>query len=313
MPAKAYENLIAGIDWFISNRPDVINLSLGPATPSDAIDAAVRRAMDANIPVVVAAGNAGPAPDTLQPLARVPGVVAVGATGEDGELLPTSSRGTRSGPTPAVVACGLIDVPDQRFPEPSTSWAAPRVAAIGAFVKVLLAAIAADVQALISQSWPPPDPHVRVPVVAFCDTGAPAGRLGRRADPVEVARTARQREWYYAVVRALNGYGLDKMIVHAPYQVGLALEMMAAPMPHYERFEAGAGFVSNAQLINFLIEDFRPLQFAMLFCDAQRLEPFIAGLDDLGKRIGPIWDEAQMQTLKNSVDRTCLKMMARVM
>lgn len=53
-----WSGVIAGIDWVIANgiRPAVVNMSLG-GSASSSLDAAVNRAVDAGISMVVAAGN----------------------------------------------------------------------------------------------------------------------------------------------------------------------------------------------------------------------------------------------------------------
>jgi subtilisin family serine protease len=82
----------AGIDWAVAAGADVISMSLGSPTPSDAIAAAVRRAAAAGRFVVCAAGNDGRANSVNYP-ARLADVVAVGAVDRHGKLCEFSSRG----------------------------------------------------------------------------------------------------------------------------------------------------------------------------------------------------------------------------
>ncbi len=147
--------LLQGIDFCLGKNVDVLNLSVGPSSnlPStledpDPLYVAADAARQLGIPVVTAAGNEGPAKDTLQFLARAPWTTSVGATGSDGKLLDSSSRGVPDGPMPTVVSFGTIDKPDPRFPEPSTSFAAPKVAVIAGWVKIVLMLIGRDATAL---------------------------------------------------------------------------------------------------------------------------------------------------------------------
>ncbi|MCP5032907.1 MAG: S8 family serine peptidase, partial [Actinomycetia bacterium] len=114
--------VVAAIDWVVEHRNSdglnirVLNLSLGQAGISthsgDSLSAAVERAWDAGIFVVVAAGNRGSTQGHLDSPAIDPYVLAVGAsddtTGLDEENQPVpawSSRGSKSR-KPDLVAPG---------------------------------------------------------------------------------------------------------------------------------------------------------------------------------------------------------------
>lgn len=85
--AGTYGNVIAGLNWIVANKAKynirVLNLSFG-ATPqsfywNDPVDQAVMQAWAAGIVVVVAAGNSGPSPMTVDVPGNVPYVITVGA------------------------------------------------------------------------------------------------------------------------------------------------------------------------------------------------------------------------------------------
>ena len=93
-------NMLEGFDYLLDNRVRygvrVVNCSwgtLGFFDPDDPINVATRLLYDAGVVVVFAAGNHGPAPDTLNPYAVAPWVVGVGSTARDGRLSSFSSRG----------------------------------------------------------------------------------------------------------------------------------------------------------------------------------------------------------------------------
>lgn len=77
-------DVAAGIDYAIAQGVRVINLSMGAPVGSQALEDAVNRAINAGVVVVAAAGN-DPVHHAMFP-ARYPGVVAVTALSEDGEL-----------------------------------------------------------------------------------------------------------------------------------------------------------------------------------------------------------------------------------
>ena len=82
-----YADVISGLNWIVANKKKynirVLNLSFG-ATPesyywNDPVDQAVMAAWQAGIVVVVAAGNEGPSPMTIDVPGNVPYVITTGA------------------------------------------------------------------------------------------------------------------------------------------------------------------------------------------------------------------------------------------
>jgi hypothetical protein len=320
----AYVRLLQGIDFCLEQRVDILNLSLGPPAdlPStgddpDPLYAATDVARQLGVPVVVAAGNGGPKPGSLQFLAKAPWVIAVGATDDEGRLLDSSARGTVGGRTPDLVSSGVLRAPDPRFPTPSTSFAAPKVAAVAGWIKVLLMLIGHDVQALIAGHAPPS--QVPVPVIGFCDTGITADALDRQwenATIAEVPRTARQGIWYRTVLEALEQAGIPVSVRNDAATVGLALGLIASPVAGRQPFEVGRGLVSQRQLLH-LIQGFVPSRFTQLFGDARALaaDPVrdLEVLAELDRKLGSLWDADQCQALAEHIGRGCVSVMARVL
>ncbi len=315
----SYVRLLQGIDHCLVHRADVLSLSLGPVRqlPSaqgdpDPLYVATDVARQCGVPVVVAAGNRGPALDTLQFLARPAWVIAVGATDGQGRLLDSSSRGVPGGPTPAVVSSGVIDTPDPRFPEPSTSWAAPRVAMAAAWTKVLLMVIGHHVQAVLTGQAPAPE--IPIPAIGFCDTGFDPDAAGSRPKlaAASLPLIERQRMWYSTALERLEQLGLPVEVRNDAGTVGLAVGLMATPLPQYQPFEAGAGFVSPEQMLGYFTR-FVPSSFALLFCDPNQLARIDAGiLADLDTELGPLWQSEQCEALRAHVYRGYHTIMVRV-
>ncbi len=76
-------NVVAGIDWAITNHMDIINMSLGSPSYSLALDQVAQKAYDNGILLVAAAGNEGVADTTINNVgypAKLSSVIAVAAT-----------------------------------------------------------------------------------------------------------------------------------------------------------------------------------------------------------------------------------------
>ncbi|MFB9315025.1 S8 family serine peptidase [Nocardioides plantarum] len=96
--------LEAAVDPAGAHPADVVNLSLGaPGDGTDPIGRAATAAVRQGVVVVAAAGNAGPAEQTIGSPASAPGVLAVGA-GVTGVDLPTMTLTTPEGSRPLTVA-----------------------------------------------------------------------------------------------------------------------------------------------------------------------------------------------------------------
>ncbi|HJQ23936.1 MAG TPA: S8 family serine peptidase [Blastocatellia bacterium] len=96
-------NALGGFEWSITNQFTnnynirVISNSWGGGgafDPDDPINIASKTAHDLNIIVCFAAGNSGPGWNTMNPYAKAPWVIAVGAGTKEGGLAGFSSRGT---------------------------------------------------------------------------------------------------------------------------------------------------------------------------------------------------------------------------
>jgi serine protease AprX len=93
-------NVLEGFDYVLWRAAAlgirVVNCSFatsGPFDPDDPVNIATRALYDAGITVVFAAGNYGPAPDTLSPYAVAPWVIGVASGDLAGRLSGFSSRG----------------------------------------------------------------------------------------------------------------------------------------------------------------------------------------------------------------------------
>ena len=93
-------NVLEAFDYVLENRQRfgirVVNCSWGTQgwfDPDDPVNVATRMLHDAGISVVFAAGNHGPAPDSLNPYSVAPWVIGVGAVNGEGGLSTFSSRG----------------------------------------------------------------------------------------------------------------------------------------------------------------------------------------------------------------------------
>lgn len=78
----SFSIIVAGMDWVVANKgtsPAVVNMSLGGSGTSSTVNAAAKRLFDANVPVIVAAGNSNVDASGFTP-ANAPNAYAVGSS-----------------------------------------------------------------------------------------------------------------------------------------------------------------------------------------------------------------------------------------
>lgn len=131
-----FEAIIAGINWAVAKKVDVINMSLGGDGPiSSGMRSAIDAAINAGVIVCVAAGNSGPYDGTVGNPGNYARCVTVGATDKSNAPAQFTSRG----PTVDIAAPGvdiLSTYPNQRTTKLSgTSMATPLVAGVAALFK----------------------------------------------------------------------------------------------------------------------------------------------------------------------------------
>ncbi len=85
-----YSGVIAGIQWCADNKMNILNMSLGGSSGSEAMASAVKAAHDAGVTVVCAAGNNGGA---VSYPAKYPEAIAVSASSSNDAIAYFSSRG----------------------------------------------------------------------------------------------------------------------------------------------------------------------------------------------------------------------------
>ncbi|GLF94881.1 S8 family peptidase [Streptomyces yaizuensis] len=106
-------DVIAGIDWAVAEGADIVNLSLGSAdTPGeDPLEAHVDRvSRQQGTLFVVAAGNSGPLPGTVDSPGSADAALTVGAVDDRDRMAAFSGRGPRTGDSglkPDVTAPGV--------------------------------------------------------------------------------------------------------------------------------------------------------------------------------------------------------------
>jgi subtilisin len=140
-PVKAFDHrgaayvsdIIKGIEWCVQHKVDVINMSFGMKTRSDAMLDAVRHATKAGIVIVASAGNDGER--RIDYPARFLHTISVGALNRQGRVAAFSNTGQRID----VLAPGERIVstwPNRRYHELSgTSMATSHVTGVVALLK----------------------------------------------------------------------------------------------------------------------------------------------------------------------------------
>jgi subtilisin len=128
----AWSNLIAGIDWGIKNRIRILSMSLGGSQAPNALKTMCQTAWNRGLLLVAAAGNSGPADNTVGFPAKYPTVIAISAIDSANAIANFSSRGQE------VELCApgvnvLSTLPGGAFGKLSgTSMACPHVSGVAA-------------------------------------------------------------------------------------------------------------------------------------------------------------------------------------
>ncbi len=137
----SWSNVIAGIDWCVTNGADVINLSLGGGLftgtcDSEPVAIAVNNAVDAGVVVAVATGNDGFINAVSSP-ACASKVIAVGAVYTDDARTPFSNEGPQLDVVAPGVAITSLNAPIKGggfVAFSGTSMATPHVAGLAALL-----------------------------------------------------------------------------------------------------------------------------------------------------------------------------------
>ncbi|WP_086779440.1 S8 family peptidase [Streptomyces griseus] len=142
--------IIAGMEWAVDQKADVVSMSFGSAEPTDCTDpmslAATELGKNKDTLFVVAAGNLGPSLNTVSSPGCAPGVLTVGAVDRDDSTANFSSRGPAivshtlkpeiAAPGVAISAAAAGGRGSQAYRSMSgTSMATPHVAGAAAVVK----------------------------------------------------------------------------------------------------------------------------------------------------------------------------------
>ncbi|MBF2055523.1 MAG: S8 family serine peptidase [Candidatus Sericytochromatia bacterium] len=131
--------LANGIIWAVDNGADVINMSLAVHQQSTTLERAVQYALDANVSVIVAAGNQRHQGNTRNELAAIDGVIAVGAVDKNAEVTFFSNSGdylSVAGPGMDVLSTAPSFLGMNNYIKMTgTSMAAPHIAGVAALIK----------------------------------------------------------------------------------------------------------------------------------------------------------------------------------
>jgi Subtilase family len=313
-------NLLAVLDWMIGLGVDVISLSVGfhaAPNPADPLHVATRTASDRGISVVVAAGNDGPADDSLQELARDPWVIAVGAAGPDGAALASSSRGSASVPGPAVLADGsppglhyqaLVTFSDgepevRSYPpeHPGTSFAAPRVANVMVFIRKVLETCRA-----LHQVWQSGERLAVIPLPVIGSPGdvdsdflsAGAGQFRTRLqlagqDEVRFPVRPPTQQWFDALA---GGVAEARRELTVDAQTARRVLCALAQPAHGEPWETGAGVVSLSAARSYFAA-LTPSRWLDIFLPPGAADP--AAVRRLDSELEPFWSRTDLDLLED--------------
>ncbi len=315
---RAYVLWLQAIDYCLAKPVTLMNLSLGPGdelhhsdTDPDPLYVAIAAGAGRGRYCVVAAGNSY-GDDSLQYLARSPFAISVGAVDAERHLLEYSARGIPGTSGPTVVALGnALD----NTQSPGTSFAAPRVTFVFAWIRTLIDRIIADLRQIVAGTWDPLA-EMGVPIVAILDTGATEEAFNAitTAVPKFLSRTRHQNEWLRGVFSTIDRtYGLKSRVANDFAGAKRALEAIAEPLPEYQRHEVGAGLIDVDNFYS-AIRSFTPELWIRMFADDAAKAGTIprAELDALNTRFGALYEPEYAELLVEHFDAGVGKYILRV-
>jgi type VII secretion-associated serine protease mycosin len=191
-----------GIVWAVDNGAQVINMSLGADSSTDAEEAAVAYAVENGVTVVAAAGNEREEGSPTSYPAAYDGVIAVAATDLDDEIAEYSNRGDYvdvAAPGSGILSTYPADLSEDgsEYAELSgTSMASPHVAAVAALIKASRPDITPDgIQNALEESavdlgdsgFDPDFGHGRIDAAAAIEAAAGGGGGGDERVTPELA------------------------------------------------------------------------------------------------------------------------------
>jgi hypothetical protein len=318
---RAYILWLQGMNYCVEGEAGLMNLSLGPsanlahaADDPDPLYAAIEAAAQVGRYCVVAAGNRFGL-DSLQFLARSPWTISVGAVDNDRKLLKNSARGSPGAAGPTVVANGYSKATDGPFAQPGTSFAAPRVTFVLAWLRTLIDRIIADLREIVAGTWTALA-GLGVPIIGMLDTGITPEAYDAltNARPVWISRTAHQRDWLRGVFGTIDRtYGLKSRVANDFAGAKRALECLAEQLPAYAAYEVGAGLISLDALYR-AVRAFTPELWIRMFADDPQRAALIprAELDALNERFGNLFEPDYAELLIEHFDAGVGKYILRV-
>ncbi len=322
-----YARIVKGIDSLLSNRVDAINISLGPR-PGELLEErdpmvyAINYCFEKGILVVVAAGNAGPAEDSMQPLALNTQAISVGAVDRQRKLALVSSRGGSNSFGPTLVADGFLNQVYAKNGQVwashcdyMTSWAAPRVASLVVLLKNVLLILSNCLENAINNDWCTHTLPLPKASIGFVDTGLDPALRGEwylsdeahdhaNKNFIAFQFSENHRIWISEVKNTLGT--VDDLTITYTH-VLKALSLICIPLPKYTSQEVGMGYISDSVVKDYLtnLVPSRLLELISVSFQSDHLS-------ELDAKLGPFWNLDFVDSLMEAYHDNPLQSMARV-